>query len=163
MTDKEIIDGILDREGPGKPPDYLDKNDKGGRTHWGISENAHPEAWKNGPPSKDMARDIYSVEYITPFDALRNINDDLRIICIDDAVMSGVTVAVKRLQTIVGVTPDGIIGEDTINAVIRQSYTNVVKRYVVARALFLTKLVQKKPSNLKFLTGWIKRTLDFLP
>ncbi|PYV10095.1 MAG: hypothetical protein DMG23_08815 [Acidobacteria bacterium] len=37
--------------------------DQGGRTRFGVSEKAHPEAWKNGPPSFDDALKLAQVEF----------------------------------------------------------------------------------------------------
>jgi lysozyme family protein len=111
MTDTAIIDGILDREQQGTPP-YLAPGDAGGRTSWGISERAHPEAWRYGVPTRADARAIYATQYVRPFDRLTTAgaDDRLRVAVIDDAVMSGVDAATKRLQVVLGVVPDGIEG-----------------------------------------------------
>jgi lysozyme family protein len=156
----QILDGILDREGEGKPP-YLVPGDAGGRTAWGISERSHPEAWQSGPPSRAQARDIYTKQYVYPFYQIPY--EALKMALIDDAVLSGISAAIKRLQIVLGVVPDGIIGIQTIAAIQRWSPTPLVKAYVVERAIRLTRLVQRRPSDLPFLTGWITRILSFLP
>ncbi len=163
MTPNDIIEGILEREGEQKPP-YLVEGDKGGRTNWGISERAYPEYWKDGHvPDKEDARQIYWHEYVTPWNSLIGINEPLRICCIDDSVMSGVETAKKQLQEVLGVLVDGIIGTETINAVLAISGKKLVKNYTVARTIRLARLVQKRPTDLKFLVGWLNRTLSFLP
>lgn len=163
ITVDEIIDGILDREKEGKPP-YLALNDAGGRTSWGISEKYHPEAWKDGPPSKATARVIYSTQYVKPFDGLIGVADGLRVCCIDDGVISGVTTAIKRLQYVLGVPLDGIIGTKVTLPAIEAWPENVLlKKYVVERVIRITRLVQQRPSDLTNLTGWVTRILSFLP
>lgn len=159
----EIINGILEREKEGTPPDYLAPGDAGGRTTWGISERAHPEAWRNGPPTKQEARMIYYTDYVSPWVLLRGINEPLTIACIDDGVMSGVETAVKRLQYVLGVPMDGKLGPVTLRAVQGQQPAELLKRYVVERAVRITRLVQRRPSDLVNLTGWITRILSFLP
>ncbi len=160
MTDAEIIEGILLREGPGVPP-YLAKDDAGGRTSWGISERSYPQEWVNGPPSKERARAIYEKIYVEPFEDLRQIDEPLRVCCIDDAVMSGVNAAIKRLQHVLNVPMDGKLGSMTVRAALVQG--EVLKKYVVERAVRITRLVERRPSDLTNLTGWITRILGFLP
>jgi lysozyme family protein len=165
VNTNQIIEDLLTREGEGTPP-YLNKNDAGGRTSWGISERAHPEAWRPGPPTREQAAAIYRRVYIAPFFALAKIpsTDRLVAVLIDDAVMSGVSSAIKRLQFILGLEMDGIIGPKTIQALKWFGANDIiVQRYVVERAVRISRLVQQRPSDLPFLTGWITRILSFLP
>ncbi len=164
MIADDILDGILEREGEGTPP-YLAPGDAGGRTTWGISERAHPEAWLRGPPTKAEARAIYEVHYIAPFRVAdrTGIDSRLREALIDDAVMSGAPAAIMRWQTVLGVTVDGVIGPATLAAACARSQPALLTAYVVARALSLTRLVQRRPADLVNLTGWISRVLGFLP
>lgn len=158
-----IIDDILEREGAGTPP-YLTANDKGSRTSWGISAKAHPDAWRPGPPTKAQARAIYQREYVKPFDALFDVTSGgVLAALIDDAVLSGVTTAIKRLQAVLRVTIDGVIGPQTMAAVERIPPNRLQQRLVVNRAIRIARLVQSDVSTLSFLTGWITRVLSLLP
>lgn len=158
-----IIDDILEREGQGTPP-YLDKHDKGGRTSYGISAKAHPDAWRPGPPTKAQARAIYQREYVKPFRALFDVTSGgVLAALIDDAVLSGVTTAIKRLQAVLRVTIDGVIGPQTIAAVEKVPPNRLQQRVVVNRAIRIARLVQSDVSTLSFLTGWITRVLSLLP
>jgi lysozyme family protein len=164
MNTTDILDNILNREGQGTPPDYLSKNDAGGRTTWGISERSHPEAWVNGPPTKAQARQILLKVYVTPFFPLAIFgNDKLVDALVDDGVMSGVPSAVKRLQWVLGVTMDGTVGSKTIEAVRVQAGAKLLQKYVIERAVRITRLVERRPTDLTNLTGWITRILTFLP
>lgn len=161
MTTNDIIDGILDREKEGTPP-YLAPNDAGGRTTWGISEKAHPELWKNGHiPSKDEARLVYYRQYVAPMNWIDDM--PLRVALVDDGVLSGVDAAIKRFQWVLGVPLDGVIGPVTLAAVKKFESRDLLKKYVVERAVRITRLVERRPSDLTNLTGWIVRILSFLP
>lgn len=160
MQTEDIITGILEREQQGKPP-WTSPSDAGGRTSWGISERAHPEAWANGPPSRAEAATIYRAEYVAPFFSVPH--EALRVALVDDGVMSGVAAATKRLQTVLGVDADGVLGPRTIAAIAARPPLELLKAYVVERAVRITRLVQRRPSDLPNLTGWITRILSFLP
>ena len=165
MTIDEILDDLLVREGPGVPPTYQSKNDAGGRTSWGISERAHPEAWQTGPPTYLHARALLEQQYAAPFRILNTVglDDRLRAALIDDAVMSGVDAAIKRWQFVLGVAMDGVIGPLTLRRAEILNQGDLLKRYVVERAIRITRLVQRRPADLTNLTGWIVRILSFLP
>ena len=163
MTINDVIDGVLEQEGEGVPP-YADPDDLGGRTRWGISERAHPDAWKAGPPTQEMARQIYARQYVAPFDGLRDVNIDerVRVALIDDAVLSGVKTSIRNLQRVLGVEMDGWIGPETISAAIRADAQWLLIRLVQGRALRIAKIVQQNPTQLKYLAGWITRALEML-
>ncbi len=169
MTITEIVDGILDREREGLPP-YLSTHDAGGRTSWGISERAHPEAWANGPPSKGVARRIYEAQYVMPFDSLiGRVSERVREALVDDGVLRGVPDAIKRFQVVIGqmagahVDVDGIIGPQTRAMAAMLDQRTLLVQYTCERAIRLTRLVQRRPADLVNLTGWIVRILSFLP
>ena len=158
---EDILDGILVREGPGTPP-YLDPHDRGGRTAYGISERAHPEAWLAGPPTRDAARAIYRTSYLAPFAALE-VDPRVREALIDDAVVSGVAAAVTTLQRVLRVEPDGVIGPVTIAAAKGALDGDwLVLRVVEARVLRLARIVERDQTQARFLVGWITRALALL-
>ena len=163
MTIDDVIDQVLEREGEGVPP-YTDPKDFGGRTRWGISERAHPEAWKAGPPTQEMARQIYAREYVAPFDGLRDVHIDerVRVALIDDAVLSGVKTSIRSLQRVLGVEVDGWIGPETITAAIQADGQWLLIRLVQARALRIARIVQNDSTQLKYLSGWITRVFGML-
>lgn len=162
MNCSAIINGILDHEGPGKPP-YLAPGDSGGRTAWGISERSHPEAWRPGPPSRDQARAIYMRVYVMPFIKLEAVAGDRLIAAlVDDAVMSGVNAAIRRLQVVLNILPDGVIGPRTMEALRVQKPAYLLQRYVIERVVRITRLVEDRPKDLVNLTGWVTRILSFL-
>jgi len=100
-----------------------DARDPGGRTAFGVTQNTY-NAWrkKQNLPIVDVftishneVAAIYRQEY---WDKIRG--DDLPsgvdFAVFDFAVNSGVSKAAKTLQSVVGVTQDGVIGPATIQA-----------------------------------------------
>ena len=51
--------------------------DAGGRTRYGISEKANPEAWTSGPPSIVQAVQIYKSKYLSPFHVQDLLSQDV--------------------------------------------------------------------------------------
>lgn len=172
MTELEIVEDVLNREG-WNGPDFLDAGDKGGRTAWGISERAHPEAWRHGPPSKDQARAIYIAQYIAPWAWVPD--DRLRALLVDWTVTSGLSAATRGLQAAVTASVDGVLGPETkrltlaaVNAG-RPVVASVVRaraEHYMAIALdeprLRTLLNTGAPLQLRFLRGWLRRTLEFV-
>jgi len=78
------------------------------------------------------------------------------------AVNTGLSVAVKLAQLIVGVTPDGAVGPKTIekfNAVEADSFK---KAYALAKIARYADICNRNKPQSKFLLGWINRTLKGL-
>lgn len=132
-----------------------DANDNGGETKYGISKKAYPNVdicsltlWQ--------AKDIYRRDY---WDKIKGdyLPDALSIMVFDFAVNSGVKQASKILQRCLRVTDDGIIGKQTICASNSCNVRNVVEEYTQRKLDFYLNIVEKKPSQKKFLKGWINR------
>jgi lysozyme family protein len=159
VTDAEIIDGILNREKRGEPP-WIAPGDRGGRTSWGISERAHPEAWVDGPPSRERAAEIYRLEYLEPFASLE---EPLRIQMIDIGVTSGVSEAWKLLQKVIGVRPDGSPGPVTRAALAAAGSARMINNALVAARLqFIDQITDGDLRQKINEEGWENRALVFL-
>lgn len=158
MTVDDIIDDVMDREG-GETNDPIDR---GQRTKYGISERAHPEAWRQGPPSRARAKAIYARVYVAPFDVFVNLDERVRVALIDDAVMSGVKTAIRTLQTAVGVQSDGVIGPATMAAVCRTDANRLLVKLVQRRAHRLARIIEVDHTQAKYAVGWIDRCLSLL-
>lgn len=167
MTDDQIIDAVIEREGG-----YVNlRNDTGGPTKFGITA-ATLGAWRgygHAASAEEVrqlsvheAREIYRQQYIVkPRFAL--IDDDgLRAQLVDDGALSGPRAAITSLQLELGVTPDGILGPVTIAAANAANSTVLRRKLAVARALRLARIVQKDRKQLAFLVGWLTRALGFL-
>ena len=153
------IDDVLRREGD---KDTNDPLDEGGRTKFGISEKANPEAWADGVVTEDEARAIYERKYIKGpgFDKIPDAH--LRNQLIDFGVNSGPSVAIGKLQEVLGVTVDHVIGPETLGALSKIPSALVSTQLVAARIKMICRIVTKNPTQLKWLNGWVNRALEFL-
>jgi lysozyme family protein len=167
----DFIDEIIKREGGATETN--DPADSGGRTKYGISERAHPEAWADGDISYLEAREIYRRVYVLAehFDLIKD--EKLRHQVIDFGVPSGPDRAARMLQQVVGVEADGQIGPKTIEAIenfpagkmFGVEVPGIVRLNAAfrdARIIYYATLAKKRPKDLKFLLGWIKRAQEFM-
>lgn len=154
----DVVDRLERREGGFSN----DPDDAGGRTYKGISETHNPDLWVDGPPSDAQVRERYEQRYVKGpgFDQVTYA--PLREQLIDYGVNSGPYVAVQKLQEILQVTVDGVLGPQTLAALREARDTTVCNQLVAARVRMLGKIVVKNPSQLKFLNGWLNRALEFL-
>ena len=168
----DIIDSIILRETGGKPNGGYtnDPLDAGGRTKWGISERANPDLWVNGPPTYEQARKRYYDRYVAPFNGIKD--PVLLHQLVDWGVTSGPTKVIQLLQQVIGAAIDGKIGPQTLAKVNdfaagmlygqpasgRQRLNALVED---ARIMQYAGAAKAKPTNLRFILGWLKRAMDF--
>lgn len=158
MTIDTILDDLLRREGA--PTN--DRSDLGGRTAYGISERSNPAAWADGQVTEAEARAIYRSKYVAwpHFDLI--LDPSLQAQLVDFGVTSGPQLAIMKLQSILKVAIDGNLGPATFAAIAQVNPKELNNRLMGARLQMIGRLVQKNPSQLKFLSGWITRALEFL-
>lgn len=153
-----VIDDLLKKEG--SPTN--DSLDKGGPTAFGISKVSNPEAWKNGPPTEAQARAIYEAKYVNGPGFNKVQDKQLREQLIDYGVNSGPAIAIRKLQEILKVPTDGILGNETLVMLSRVHPEDINNLLVASRVKMIGRLVQNNPLQVKFLSGWLDRALQFL-
>lgn len=164
----DFIDEIIKREGGAVETN--DPADAGGRTKFGISEKSNPEAWKNGPPTYEQARAIYIKKYVMPFEGIEDVN--LVHQCVDWGVTSGPDRVIRVLQQLVGASVDGVVGPQTLAAINTYNSGTLfgvkVPGFVLlnlalrdARQMMYASITKARPTNLKFLLGWLRRAQEF--
>jgi lysozyme family protein len=153
-----LIDEIIARE---SSKDTNDPNDAGGRTKYGISIHANPEAWVNGPPTRDAAAKIYLDRYIVQPGFLQVTPEYLMDQLVDYGVTSGPLTAIMHLQRVLGLKQDGQLGPVTLAALKTQDPITLNNKLVDDRVLMMARIVQKHPSDIEFLFGWLTRALGF--
>lgn len=160
-TTNTIIDGVMhreDRTGTG-----VVTVDTGGRTQFGISERANPEAWADGKVTEEEAREIYERKYVKApkFDLIPD--EALRAQLVDFGVNSGPMVAIMKLQQIIGADVDGRIGPDTLGRLAASDISRVRVLLVGERIRLIGRVVVRDPKQqLGNLNGWLNRALEFL-
>jgi lysozyme family protein len=145
--------------------------DTGGMTYAGIARNKNPQwgGWNlidnkeiNNPILTGMVRGFYKVEF---WDRLRGDEITNQVVAesvFNFGVNTGMGVAVKLAQLIVGATPDGAVGDKTVekfNGVEPEAFK---KAYALAKITRYADICNKNKTQSKFLLGWINRTLKGL-
>lgn len=153
------VDYVLNNEGG--TSDH--KNDTGGLTKYGISQNNHPEVdVKSLTPEK--AKDIYKTKYWT--DLYEQFKDDkVAVKTFDLAVNAGPKQAHTLLQRALNrllppqerVNVDGKLGPVTVESINKVDENQLLTTLASEQESFYKRLVQKHPSKGSFLDGWINR------
>ena len=94
--------------------------------------------------------------YWDKFRADEIVSQSVANICVDWLWMSG-SVAIKRVQEIVGVKVDGIVGEKTLAAINNRSPLPLFGAIKEARKEYIDEICAKRPKNEKFRRGWMNR------
>lgn len=155
---ESIIDHILVEEGGF----VNDPTDPGGATAYGISKASNPEAWASGPPTAEQAKAIYLKKYVQGPGFDKVADPKLQAQLVDFGVNSGPAVAIQKLQIILGIGVDGVLGPGTLQSLSRANPQSVNNQLVVARVRMIGQLVSKNPAQAKFAAGWLNRAVEFL-
>jgi lysozyme family protein len=152
-----IVKLIIKHEGG-----YVDHpSDPGGETKYGISKRAYPDVDIKNLTEED-AIEIYRKDY---WDRIKGdlLPVPIGILILDWAVNSGVSRAVKALQTAVGADADGILGSRTVAAV-TEAYNASPRDVCNAITHLRQQFVRNILTYNTFGKGWerrIKETHDF--
>lgn len=142
--------------------------DRGGMTYAGIARRYHPgwPGWlqldAGAVPATTLVRDFYRAEF---WDKLRgDLMQHQRIAesIYDFGVNADWRVAAKLAQVVVGVTPDGAIGERTLAALNAADPSTFCLAFALAKMRRYAEIVNRDRSQGKFLLGWLNRVLKEL-
>lgn len=159
-TIDDIISEVELEEGKGKVTN--NPLDKGGLTVDGIAQASNPDLFANGHiPTEAQIRARYLQRYVIGpgFD---KIPPPLQIQLVDFGVNSGPMVAIIKLQVILGLKADGILGPATLTALASSDIVKVNNLLVAARVRMIGQIVKKTSSQITFLNGWLDRALQFI-
>lgn len=133
-----------------------DPRDPGGETKFGISKRSYPAEDIKGL-TLERAKAIYRRDFwgVAGCDA---VPDAMKFDLFDMAVNSGPVTAIKTLQRSAGVTPDGLLGPITLQALNSTPAPRLVARFNGNRLDFMTDL-KTWPV---FGKGWAKRVASNL-
>jgi len=156
-----------------------DPDDQGGETYKGISRTMHIHwpGWaiidmyknKSGFPAtldKDVELQIeieqfYRTNFWSPLNAEHISNQTIANSIFDFSVNAGIITSVRLAQSIVGVKADGIIGELTLKKLNSLDFGYFLPAFTVAKIAHYISIIKKRPTNKKFLYGWVIRALEF--
>jgi lysozyme family protein len=74
---------------------------------------------------------------------------------------SGSRTAIKQMQRVLKVSDDGVIGNQTLNALHACNEVELFDKCILARKAFFESIARRNPKNMKFLKGWLNRLADF--
>lgn len=140
-----------------------DPHDHGGETNLGVTKKAWAEyIGREVQPgemkalTKDVVEPFYKRNY---WDKCKcdDLPAGLDYAVFDFAVNAGPGRAAKFLQQAVGVTADGAIGPGTLAAVGKVEPANALANFKLAKEHFYHGLVERDPSQAKFIKGWLVR------
>lgn len=145
-----------------------DEDDNGGETYRGISRKNNPNwiGWKKidtlspkegdiFPELEDAVKSYYRVAYWNKIFGDNIKNQDVALFLFDWFVNSGYH-AIEAVQRITNVRVDGVMGNNTVKAI--NNYPgNLKEALVFERIKFIKNIVKVRPSQKKFLDGWMNR------
>lgn len=155
----DFIDNTIKLEGG-----FVDNPaDRGGPTNLGITlvtlsqflgRKASVEELKSITP--EFAHSIYEELYLNK-PGINQIEDEkLRAVVFDAAVNHGPRPAIQMLQRAIGVSPDGLLGPETLDKA-KSLGTPVPFHFLRERTLAYASLVQSDARQAVFLKGWLAR------
>lgn len=150
--------------------------DSGGETYAGIARRYHPHwhGWgivdavkgkKHGQfIDNSMLRmhvkDFYRQQFWSKMHGDLIQSQRVANFTYDFFVNSGAG-GLKEVQRAVGVTADGRIGPRSLKALNEANEDELMNKLIAARIDFVVSIVIRKPSQAKFLNGWLRRILSF--
>lgn len=145
-----------------------DPNDNGGATMVGVTIGTYRSYCKYKGKSTPTVQNLKNIPYKEWRDIIHtmywnkwkaDLINDQRVanMIVDWVWTSGQGIGIKRVQKILGVTADGIVGPKTIAAVNAKDPNELVKEVYNARLSHFNAIVKANPSQKKWLNGWINR------
>lgn len=143
--------------------------DRGGQTYAGIARNFNPdwEGWefidRRETPPTPMVRNWYHTNYWLPIMGDHIVSQKIATSIFSFAVNSSApkrpSVAIKLAQLVVGATPDGEFGQRTLQALNAYDPEKFIMAYALAKIARYRDIVARDRTQLKFMLGWVNRTL----
>lgn len=152
----EVAQGLCGTAAQKKATGYVnDPADAGGETKFGVAKNANPTLNIKTLTWED-AKAVYFKKYWLAA-ACDKLPPKVAIIAFDGAINHGVGRATKFLQQAAGVLVDGNIGPVSLAKIASMDQDVLCNKIADLRVKFYKDIVAAKPSQAKFLNGWLRR------
>lgn len=139
--------------------------DRGGMTYGGIARNRWP-AWAGWRmidagqvPPVDLVQGFYQSNFWSPLRLDEVKDQSVARSLFDFAVNAGVGTAARLAQIAAGTTPDGSIGQKTVDSLNATDPELFLARFALAKLARYEQIISRDRSQSKFLLGWLRRTL----
>ena len=164
MADKNKLIPIIKRWEGG----YSDNpNDRGGATNSGVTLAVYQLVYGKNKTKNDLKKMtsdqwnyIFTKLYWNKWKADEIKNQSIANILVDWVWMSGYG-TIKKIQSLFGLTADGIVGNKTISYINSHDQEEVFNNIWNRRKSFYESLVKNNPSQKVFLKGWMNRLNTF--
>ena len=133
-------------------------NDRGGETKYGISSRWYPNEDIPNLTRERANAILYRDYWLAP--RINQLPDEFADIVFDNSVIQGQPTAITNLQRALGVSVDGLIGPDTLNA-ISNADENVRRDFIRQVHQRNQEIVERDPTQRIFLNGWTNRANDY--
>lgn len=156
-----------------------DPDDLGKETYKGISRASHAD-WKGWPVIDTYKKkfdfphmldnDIelqkqvelfFLYEFWLPLKADQIQYQTTADSIFDFAVNVGIKTTIQLAQSIIGTKVDGIIGDQTLKTLNSLDFGYFQPAFTVGKISHYIGCIQKRPTNKKYLYGWITRALEY--
>lgn len=160
MADKNKLIPIIKKWEGG----YSDNpNDRGGATNSGVTLAVYQSVYGKSKTKNDLKmmtneqwNYIFTKLYWNKWKADEIKNQSIANILVDWVWMSGLG-TIKKIQSLFGLTADGIVGNKTISYINSHDQEEVFNKIWNRRKRFYESLVKNNPSQKVFLKGWMNR------
>lgn len=142
--------------------------DRGGQTCCGISRKFHPSwaGWtyvdRGEDPPMFLVKTFYGEKFWSPIRGNEIKSQGLAFALFDFGVNAGSTVAVKLMQTVLGLEADGKVGPKTLEALNKADREQTLMAFTLAAIARYHAICMKDRTQTKFLLGWVGRVLRLL-
>lgn len=153
--------------------------DKGGETYGGIARNFWPK-WI-GWPQIDAKKKNYPSGIIPRNTSFKDLDDETQLFYLEwwnrghypsiksqdvanllfDYEVNSASTAVKAVQRLVGSTPDGVMGPNTVAAINKADPVKLYNDLLAQRKTNYERIVANDPSQQVFWNGWMNRLKNF--
>jgi len=155
----DVEAGFCDTPARRKATGYVnDPDDAGGETKYGVAKNANKDLDIKTMTWED-AKEVYFNRYWLA-GSCDQLPSRLAVLHFDGCVNHGVKKASMFLQKAVGTTPDGNIGTMTLAKVQVAEELTTCAKICDLREQFYRDIVTNKPTQAKFLNGWLRRITE---
>jgi lysozyme family protein len=145
-----------------------DPQDKGGATMIGVTIGTFRTYCRYKGRGTASVQDLKNITYKEWRDVVHTLfwskwkadlieDQAVANMLVDWVWASGQGIGIKRVQKILGVTADGIVGPKTLAAVNAANPAELVKKVYDARVAHFNAIVRNNPSQKKWLKGWLNR------
>lgn len=163
-----IVLWVLQQEDRGLTGKVVDLGDGGGLTRYGIAQTKHealpPDFYVAAPATAlTYAKVIYRGEYWDRFLGDELVSDDVASCLMSFAINDGEAREVIMLQKILGLTPDGVMGPNTLSATNESVQPVLAAKLRAAQAAFYQALAPSRPDIARELPGLLARAYRVYP